>query len=93
MPVTCPPWNNQHTWLAWSENFCVGKRVHATYMWRSLLALLVLPAECIEQCPGLLQIRRVKALGEPAVDRRQQRPRFGLLALLLPEATEAHGGP
>src|SRR4029453_12801722 len=46
----------------------------------------------LEQSPGLLQIRGVEPFGEPAVDGRQQRPRFGLLALLLPEATEAHGG-
>ena len=42
---------------------------------------------------GLLQVGGVKALGKPTVDRRQQRPRFGPLTLLLPEATEAHGGP
>jgi hypothetical protein len=41
----------------------------------------------------LLQVGGVKALREPAVDRRQQRVGLGLLALLLPEATEAHGGP
>ena len=33
------------------------------------------------------------SLREPAVDRRQQRVGLGALALLLPEATEAHGGP
>ena len=49
--------------------------------------------QCIEQRPGLLQIRGVEPFGEPAIDRCQQRTRFGLLALLLPEATEAHGGP
>jgi CBS-domain-containing membrane protein len=47
----------------------------------------------LQQGLGLLQVSRVKALGEPAVDRRQQLVGISTLALLLPEATEAHGGP
>ena len=47
----------------------------------------------VQQRLGLLEIRRVKALGEPAVDRRQQRPRFVPLALPMPEPTQAYGGP
>ena len=50
-----------------------------------------LSCERLQQCLGLLQIRRVEPFGEPAVDRRQQRTRFVAFALLLPEATEAHG--
>src|SRR5215831_9552475 len=45
----------------------------------------------VQQRLGLLQVSGVKALGEPAVNRCQQRAGFGLLALLLPQATEAHG--
>jgi hypothetical protein len=39
----------------------------------------------VQQRLGLLEVGGVKALGEPAVDRRQQRMGFGLLALLLPQ--------
>jgi len=39
-----------------------------------------------------LQVGGVKALGEPAINRCQQRPRFGLLTLLLPQARQAGGG-
>ena len=39
------------------------------------------------------EVRRIKPLGEPAVDRRQQVVGFGTLALLLPQATEADGSP
>ena len=45
----------------------------------------------IQQCPGLLQVGGVKALGEPAVDRREQHVGFGTLALLLLQASKAHG--
>src|SRR5215831_8813442 len=33
----------------------------------------------VQQCPGLLQVRRVKPLREPAIDRCQQRAGFGAL--------------
>jgi hypothetical protein len=49
--------------------------------------------QCLQQRPGLLQIGGVKALGEPAVDWRQQLARFGLLVLLLPQAAQASGRP
>src|SRR5262245_34825444 len=39
---------------------------------------------------GLLQVGRVKALGEPAVDRGEQLTGLGALALLLPQARQAH---
>ena len=47
----------------------------------------------LQQCLGLLQVGRVKPLGEPAVDRGQELVGFRTLALALPETTEAHGGP
>jgi hypothetical protein len=53
----------------------------------------VFACQCCQQRFGLLEIRRIEALGEPAIDRRQQRLRFSLLTLLLPEASKAHGGP
>src|SRR5882724_958081 len=52
----------------------------------------VLSLQLFEQCFGLLQVGRVKALREPAVDRRQECARLGPLALLLPQAAQAHGG-
>src|SRR5947209_1111282 len=42
----------------------------------------------LQQCLGLLQVSRVKALGEPAVDRCQQRVGLSPLALLLPQAAQ-----
>lgn len=53
--------------------------------------LIVLLAQRIEQHPGLLQSRRVEPCGEPDVNQGEQRPRFSLLALLLPESAEALG--
>src|SRR5215472_10241699 len=47
----------------------------------------------VQQCFRLLEVGGVKALGEPAIDRGQELARFQALALLLPEASEAHGGP
>ena len=47
----------------------------------------------VQQCLRLLQVSGVKPLGEPAVDRGQQLIGFDTLAVVLPEATEAHGGP
>ena len=41
---------------------------------------------------SLLEISSVKALGEPAIYRGEQRTRCGVLALLLPQPTQAHGG-
>src|SRR5262245_46339916 len=49
-------------------------------------------SECIEQCFGLLQVGGIKPLGEPVVDRRQQRAGFGTPSLALPQTTQAHGG-
>jgi hypothetical protein len=49
--------------------------------------------QCIKQCLGVLQVRGVKTLGEPTVDRGQQLVRIGAPALLLPQPTEAHRRP
>src|SRR5438132_1580166 len=47
----------------------------------------------LEQCLSLLEVRRLKALGEPAVNGRLQRVDLRALPLLLPQAGQAHGGP
>src|SRR5262245_9970516 len=62
---------------------CIGVRLSSP----------VFSLQLCQQRLGLLEVRGVKALGEPAVDRREQRTGFGLLALLLPEAAEAHRRP
>jgi len=74
--------------LAHSEALQAARRIQrcGTLAW-------VILRQFVEQCLGLLEVSRVKSLGKPAIERRQQRTRCGLLALLLPEATEAHGGP
>jgi hypothetical protein len=41
-------------------------------------------SRCVEMCPGVLQIRHVKALGEPIVDGCQQLTGVGALAGTLP---------
>src|SRR5262249_17093927 len=46
--------------------------------------------EFLEQRLGLLQIHRIKPLGEPAVNLRQHLLGFAFLTLLLPQAREAH---
>src|SRR5215472_9670842 len=53
----------------------------------------MLSPQFVEQRLGFLEVSGVKALGEPAVDGCQQRTRLGLLALLLPQACQAYGGP
>jgi len=51
-------------------------------LWRQLL----------EQRLRLLQVERVEALRKPAVNRRQQFASLLRLALVTPEASEAHCG-
>ncbi len=51
------------------------------------------PRRLFEQCLGLLEVRRVKPLGEPAIDRGQEVSGCGLLALRLPQAAQAHRRP
>jgi hypothetical protein len=55
-------------------------------------SVLCTPRLClqfVEQRLGFLEVRRVKALGEPAIDRCQEVAGFGPLALLLLESSEA----
>jgi hypothetical protein len=47
----------------------------------------------LQQRLGLLEICRIKALGEPAVNRCEQLVGFGALALPLPQPSQAHGRP
>src|SRR5262249_48015494 len=53
---------------------------------------LPLRRQLLQQPVRLFQIARVKPFSEPAVDRSQQFARFPHLALIAPEAREAHGG-
>ena len=48
--------------------------------------------QLVEQSLGFLQIARVEPLRKPPVNRSQQFARFSHLALVAPEACEAHGG-
>jgi hypothetical protein len=48
--------------------------------------------QLLQQSLRLLQIARVKTFREPAVNRSQQFARLAYLALVAPEACEAHGG-
>src|SRR6516165_734474 len=45
-----------------------------------------------EEFRGVFQVRGVEALGEPAVERREQVARLALAALLPPQPGEARGG-
>jgi hypothetical protein len=49
-------------------------------------------AELVEQPLGVLQVGGVEALGEPAVDRREEIVGPSALALIAPEATKAGRG-
>src|SRR5262249_23267143 len=44
--------------------------------------------QVIEERLGLLQVKRVEAFGEPAIDGREQVASLGALALIAPEAGE-----
>src|SRR5262249_41048402 len=52
----------------------------------------VFSPQLCQQALGLLKISRVKALGDPAVDRCQQLVGLTAPALLLPQPTQAHSG-
>ena len=47
-----------------------------------------LASELLQQRLGFLQVRRIKAFREPAVDRREQLVGLKTLALLLPQPAE-----
>ena len=48
--------------------------------------------ELLQQCPGFLQVYGVQPLAEPGIDLWQELACGIVLPLLLPEATQAHGG-
>jgi hypothetical protein len=48
--------------------------------------------QLVEQCLRLFQIGGVEALGEPAVDWRQQLARLGAPSLVAPQPRKAHRG-
>src|SRR5690348_6343828 len=56
---------------------------------RNLRSLLC--PQLLQQRLRLLEVRRIEALGEPAIERREQVAGFGALALVAPEAGEAGG--
>ena len=43
----------------------------------------------LQQCLGLLEVGRVKALGKPGIDWRQKVMGFPAFSLLLPESSQA----
>src|SRR4030088_1438610 len=47
----------------------------------------------VEPRPGLLQVGRIEALREPAMDRRQEIAGVVVRALVAPEPAKAAGGP
>ncbi len=59
--------------------------------WPSAIRIELLP-KLLQKCRRILQIRRVKPLGEPLVHRGQQVGGVLALALGLPQASEAGGG-
>lgn len=48
--------------------------------------------EIVEECASFLEIREVKTFGEPVVDGFEKVTSFSTVALIVPEAGEAHGG-
>jgi hypothetical protein len=50
-------------------------------------------SQSIKQRLGFLQVSRVKTLGKPLVHRCQQVIPFLVLVLLVPQTSQAHGGP
>src|ERR1700704_4077963 len=52
-----------------------------------------LSAQRVEQRPGFLQIGRIEALREPAMDRPQEIAGVVAFALVAPEPAKAAGGP
>ena len=66
----------------------VGRNVAVRYV-----STTVLCPQLTEQCLGFLEVGCIQALGEPPVDRGQELASLSALALLLPQAAQAHGGP
>ena len=49
-------------------------------------------AQLVEHCPRILEVRRVEAFGEPAVDRGEQVMGFGAAISVAAEPGEGDGG-
>jgi len=80
----------------WRQNAALGNSMAQAWFFSRLwhgCVIAVGGPERIEQRLGLLEVHRVKPLGEPAVERCQELSGPIPLALLLPQATEAHGSP
>jgi len=65
----------------------------SSIVWKKDVSAGVVLRQRVQQCLRLLQVRRVKALGEPAVDLSEQLVSFGVLLLALPQSCEAHRRP
>src|SRR5262245_17775746 len=72
----------------WVELGCLGYTL-VTVKPRAISMSASASAQLVEQRLGVLQVARVEAFGEPAVDRGEEIARFGALALIAPEAREA----
>src|SRR4029453_18825471 len=72
---------------------CSGVSIIEDYLHNTTLSQqpVAMSQQLIEQRLGLLQVGRVKALGEPAVDLGEQLAGFSTLALGLPQLAQAHG--
>ena len=66
---------------------------HLVHVYRRCVVTPVLSSQLVQERHGFLEVRRVKPLGEPAIDRREELVGFGPFALLLPQAGQAHGSP
>src|SRR5215471_3790535 len=71
----------------------VSLRAHLVHVYRRCVMTPALSAQLVQERHGFLEVRRVKPLGEPAVEWREQLAGFDPFALLLPEAGQTHGGP
>jgi hypothetical protein len=68
-------------------------RVHGHLSYQNTEGAIRLSLQICQQRLGLLQVGGVKALGEPAVDRREDLARFVALALLPPQPAQARRRP
>src|SRR6266699_2706951 len=66
---------------------------HLIHVYRRCVVTAVLSAQLVQERHGFLEVRRVKPLGEPAINRGEELAGLSRLALLLPEAGQAHGSP
>ena len=83
------------TRLVWSCAVLSQRRVRTVSLWKSDPAthrLSGIQGQIVEQCPGIPQIGGVEALGEPAVDRREQLVSRRVTVMVAPEPGEANSG-